>query len=279
MQKIRIFSDGAADIPPELCRKYDIETVPFYISWDGRVREDFGITPGEVFEYVAGTGVQPGTVACTADDYRGRFQVLQANGFGGAVCVTVSAKFSASYANAVAAAETMTDVVVVDSESLSGGEGVLALACAQMASEGMAVTEIEKEAKKLKPKIHASMLLDTVAYLRKGGECLGLNPEDDRRSGTRTEILVEDGKLRVGRLYEGSLQETMEKYIDMQLAVHPPARADRILVVHTGCPVNILDAVKGCLVKHTGMDPVGFVQARGTLVCHSGPNALGLFYI
>lgn len=279
MQKIRILSDGAADIPPELCREYSMETVPFYISLDGRVQKDSGITPGEIVEFVAGTGIQPGTIACTAEDYSRQFQKSREDGYESVICITASEKLSASFANAAAAAEDKAHVFVVDSGSLSGGEGILALACARMARDGMGTVEIVQAAEKLKPRIHASMLLDGTAYIRKGGRCAGLDFEESQRNGTRPEIIAEGGDLKLGRHYTGTLKEAILRYVDAQLAAYPPAQADRILAVHTGCPGDILAVAKGYIAKLTGIEPIGFIQARGALVCHSGPNALGLFYI
>lgn len=280
MQKIRILSDGAADIPPEICREYRLETIPFYVSLDGRVRKDTGITPGEIVEFVTSTGIQPGTIACSPEDYGGQFRKSREDGYESVICVTASEKISASFANAAAAADGMSRVFVLDSGSLSGGEGILVLECAQMVRGGMTAEEIMQAADKLKRGIHASMLLDNASYIRKGGRCAGLDPDEgSQRSGAWPEIIAEEGSLRLDRYYTGTRKEAIRQYVDAQMTSRPPARADRILVVHTGCPVDVLDMVKDYLTKLTGTAPIGCIQARGALVCHSGPNALGLFYI
>ena len=43
MSKIIISTDSPADVPPEICEKYDIRVIPLHILLDGKCYED-GVT-------------------------------------------------------------------------------------------------------------------------------------------------------------------------------------------------------------------------------------------
>jgi hypothetical protein len=67
---INILTDSTADIPKELCKSYQIETIPVYIQLNGRVYKDGeDIYPEMLFDTVRKTGRYPTTSAPSPNDF------------------------------------------------------------------------------------------------------------------------------------------------------------------------------------------------------------------
>ena len=62
-------------------------------------------------------------------------------------------------------------VLVVDSQSLSSGQGLLVLEGARMAERGVTPEEIAARLVVLRERVDASFILDRLDYMKKGGRC------------------------------------------------------------------------------------------------------------
>ena len=62
-------------------------------------------------------------------------------------------------------------MTTVDSQNLSSGYGMLVLAAAEMAEEGLSPEQICQRVELLCPRAHTSFLLDTLEFMRAGGRC------------------------------------------------------------------------------------------------------------
>ena len=122
-------------------------------------------------------------VAGTSRDRRafpGRFQrglrVAGKRGADGVVCVALSSKLSAtSQAAAQAARSVGSDfpVEVVDSFSVTMGEGFVALAAAEAAAAGAGMVEVVAAANSTRSRLSVFGAIDTLENLRKGGRIGG----------------------------------------------------------------------------------------------------------
>lgn len=278
MPKIKVLSDGACDLPLELLYRYEIEIVPFYISFDGRIVKDSPeITAGGIYEFVDATGVLPGTAACSAGDYLERYKKWRGKGYE-VICITMSKNLSSSYRNAKIAAADFDGVYVFDSQNLSSGEGCLAVSTADMAQKGMPAGSIFFKLKSVRDKLKASFVLDTPDYIQRNLKCTSVESSGHAPSSFRQEIVMRGGKMEVGRHFIGSLENALGDYVDQSLSENLPSNTKKIFITHTGCPDAVLKALKRRIAMKANFDEIIESHASGLSICHSGPNALGIFY-
>ena len=169
--RVKIISDSTCDLSPALLECYDIAVTPLCVIKDGKDFHDgVDITPADIFAHVDGGGDLCSTSAVSQYEY-GEMFARYANEYDAVVQITIGANFSCCYQNACAAAQEYENVFVVDSENLSTGQGLLVVAAAKLAEQGLSGAEIAERVRALAPKVEASFLIERLDYMRKGGRC------------------------------------------------------------------------------------------------------------
>lgn len=279
MPPVKILSDSTCDLSPELIHKYEVEIIPLYINLGGEVIKDgIGVSPLDIYRYVGRSGVLPGTIASSVEDFRQAFEAWLEKGYE-VVCHTISSDMSCTYQNACIAAEGLEGVYVIDSRNLSTGIGHVVINSAILARRGLPAAEIYKAQQELTPKVRASFVIETLDYLRKGGRCSSLALLGANLLKIKPSIVVEDGNMHLGRKYRGVLQKVIEEYVDDQLEGRSDIRKERIFITHTGCSKEIVDTVRERIAKHMQFDEVIETIAGCTITSHCGPNTLGILFI
>lgn len=280
MANVKILSDSTCDLSKELTEKYDIGILPLYVNLAGNVFKDNGVDINSriIYDYVARTGVLPGTIGVPVEDFKTEFEKWRGLGYE-VVCHTISSDMSCSFQNAKIAAADMDGVWVVDSRSLSTGVGHLVLNSAELAMEGLEGAEIAKQTQALTKKINATFVIDTLEYLRKGGRCSTVAALGANLFKIKPMIAVEDGNMKVARKFRGLLIKVLQDYVDEQLEGRKDIRTKRIFITHTGCGPEIVNAVRERIKKHIHFDEIIETNAGATVTSHSGPNTLGILFI
>ena len=130
--------------------------------------------------------------------------------------ICLGAEFSC-YQNASLAAQSFSNVYVIDSQNLSTVSGHLVYEAALMAREGMGAEEICRRLAELIPRVDASFVIERVNYLYKGGRCSGLEAFGARLIKIKPSIEVINGKMTVGKKYRGSFERCLEQYVQNKL--------------------------------------------------------------
>ena len=147
--RVKIISDSTCDLSPALLERYDIAVTPLCVIKDGKDFHDgVDITPADIFAHVDGGGDLCSTSAVSQYEY-GEMFARYANEYDAVVQITIGANFSCCYQNACAAAQEYENVFVVDSENLSTGQGLLVVAAAKLAEQGLSGAEIAERVRAL----------------------------------------------------------------------------------------------------------------------------------
>ena len=127
---------------------------------------------GGVWQQCANSSAFPETSAPSPGAFDAAFSAAADEGASGVVCITLSSKLSATYQAALAGAEDVKDrlpVRVVDSLSVTMGEGILVVMAAEAAGAGADLDEVVSLVEGALDKIHVYGSLDTLDNLRYGG--------------------------------------------------------------------------------------------------------------
>ena len=278
MPKIKITCDSTCDLSPELYEHYHVSVLPLCVSLGDRLcRDGVDINPKELFAYVEETGKLPTTSAISVGEYADCFRPFVNDGYE-VVHINLSSDLSASHQNACIAAQAVGNVFVVDSRSLSTGSGHLVILAAELASAGYDGAYIAKALEEMKRNLDVSFVLQTLDYLHKGGRCGGLARFGANILKLRPEIVMENGVLRVGKMYRGTMEKSILDYVRGRLENTDQISYDRIFVTHSGVSADIVQKVIALVKELRPFEEVIETTAGSTISCHCGPNCLGVLF-
>jgi DegV family protein with EDD domain len=175
MSEIAIVTDSVACLSKELVERYGIAIIPLNILVSGKIYRDWvDITPSQAYElFLKDPGsfkaAPPNPEECL-EVFR---QVSQKAKY--ILCVTLSLKISTLYNMARMAAEKAKSEVsglrieLLDSETATAAEGLIALAAARAAEAGKSFEEVIETAKQVKAKVNTLVLLDTMRHVYRSG--------------------------------------------------------------------------------------------------------------
>jgi DegV family protein with EDD domain len=173
--KVVIVTDSLACLTRELVEEYKIGVVPLNIHFEGKVYKDWvDITPSQSYEFFLKNPDSWGSSAPSPADFLKAFREASQQ-TENILCVTISAKLSATYDAAQVAKEQAeaelpgTAIEVLDSQTTTAAEGFVALAAARAAAKGQNLAEVIKAAEEMRDKVSFFAFLDTVRHVYRSG--------------------------------------------------------------------------------------------------------------
>ena len=277
---VKILADSTCDLSPELIARYGIGIIPLYVHLgEEEFRDGVDITPEELFKWSDEHNTTPKTAAPGIEDIEG---FLDKDGSDEYVIFTISSSMSSSYTNCTLAADDLeiTDrVFVIDSQNLSTGIALLVLKAAQMAAQGRSGSEIAQEIGKIRGKVRASFVIDTLTYLYRGGRCSGLSAFFGSALKLHPRIAVAEGAMHPEKKYRGRSSKFVLEYVrDMEQDLKA-AQPDRVFITHSGCDRQIVESVRSYLEGLHHFDEILETRAGAVVSSHCGPGTLGVLFI
>ena len=277
---VRILSDSTCDLSPELIRQYNIGIIPLYVHLgDKEYRDGVDIRPEEIFRWSDENRQTPRTAAPDIEEIS---TYLDKDGKDEYVIFTISSSMSSSFSNCrLTAMELgMEDrVFVIDSGNLSTGIGLLAIRAALMAREGMSGSQIASEMAKVKDKVRASFVVDTLTYLHRGGRCSGLSAFFGSALQIHPRIAVDCGAMHPEKKYRGKSSRCIMNYVKDMEEDLKKACPDRVFITHSGCDRETVEAVRTYLESLGRFDEILETRAGAVISSHCGPGTLGVLFI
>ncbi len=278
-KQIVISSDSTCDLSQELIDRYQIKIIPMGVSLgDDLYRDGFDITPDDIYAHHAKTGQLPKTSAINMAESAEYFAELTKDG-SAVIHFTISSSLSATYNNARVAAEDFEDVHVVDSKNLSTGNGLLVIAAAEMAKQGLEAKEIAEKVRTLADCVDASFIVDNLEYLAKGGRCSAVAAFGANLLQLKPCINVKNGAMGVGKKYRGKFEKVLIGYVAERLADKEDIDLDRVFVTHAGCDPQVVESVVTAVKNTLPFKEVFVTRAGCTISSHCGANTLGVLFV
>ena len=277
--RVKIISDSTCDLSPELLERYDIAITPLCVIKDGKEFHDgVDITPADIFTHVDGGGELCSTAAVSQFEYTQMF-TRYAKEYDEVVQINIGSNFSCCYQNACLAAQEFDNVFVVDSGNLSTGQGLLVVAAAKLAQQGVSGIEIAERVRALVPKVEASFLIDRLDYMRKGGRCSTVAALGANLLKLKPCIEVREGKMSVCKKYRGSFEKCIRQYVKERLDGREDIATELVFITHAAADTNVVAAAKEETAQYGSFEEVEETQAGCTVSCHCGPNTLGILFV
>lgn len=278
MARVAIVTDSTADLPPDVVAAHRIRVVPLFVRFgDAEFRAGVDLTTDEFWaRMLAPDAPFPQTAAPAPGTFRETFERCFADGAAAVVCLTISAKLSATLKSAELGAGMLPGraIHVIDSETASMGTGLLVLLAAEMAAVGRPADEIEAAVRARLADIDLYVFLDTLEYLRKGGRLSGARAAIGTVLSVKPIITVRDGLVE---LIEKPRSRARARERVLELLAGRPV--ERLAILQTPGTGADLDAFCDELVARLpgGIEPAG-VSAEtigASIGPHLGPGCLG----
>ena len=273
---LRIVTDSACDLPPELAERHGIEIVPLTVRFgDEELVDRRDLTPRQFWDRLAHSDVLPETAAPSPGAFEAAYRKAAEDGCEGVVCVTISAGLSATYEAARLAAQAMTDSIpvrVVDSRAVALAEGLMAVRAAEMAGEGAGIDDVVRELDGLVGRSRTIAALDTLENLKKGGRIGGAQAFLGSMLSIKPVIQVSEGKVE-----PESRQRTRAKalrYLAEKVRQHEPV--DMLAVMHGDAPD--LDEMLDLLSSTHPREEIVVGDVGAVIGTHTGPRVMGVIF-
>jgi DegV family protein with EDD domain len=274
MGKVAIFTDSAADLPPDRAAGAGITVVPLTLSFgDEEFRAGIDMTTDEFWDRLTAPGAPfPKTAAAAPGPFQEAFERAFEERADSIVYVGVGAKLSATVQSARIARDSLPgrDIHVVDTDTASMGVGLLAELAAEMAAAGAPAAGIAAEVERRKDDVELYVVLDTLEYLKRGGRISAARAAIGEVLSVKPIITVEGGVVEVADRVR-TRSKARERLIEL-LAARP---TERIAVLHGRAP-GIEEFAREIAGRAGVPDERVTIQPIGASVGpHVGPGAYG----
>ena len=207
-QKIGIVADEGGDLPEELIKKHKISLVPFKVDL-GEMKDLAGNIYQRIKEtekrglksFVKTSQPSPGDFLKAFKEKLKEFEEI--------ICITVTSKHSGTFNSALQAREYLPEkdqIHVVDSMSVSGGEGLIILKAVSLIKSGLKMNEILEKLKQSVLKTNLIFVLESPKWAVASGripKVLGALLERMQNFGFYPVLTLKKGKIGLSSIRKG----------------------------------------------------------------------------
>lgn len=277
---VAVITDSAADMSAAHAREFGVEVVPLWVIFGNeRLRDGIDITRDAFYRRFAETKELPRSEPLDTEGFEA---VFRRHVDAGNECVVpiVSSKLSKTYEFAKAAAGKFgSKVRVVDTQTLSGGQLLLAQVAGEMARAGASAQTIVDALELGKSKQHGYQVMPDLTQLGRSGRLnkaivalgtvLKVNPI----------LQVRDGAVETAgqtRTYDKAL----ELVVDIATRGIPDVTKTRFAVGHTHAP-ELAERIGTALRAKVPYPPRSFViyEVGPTVAVNVGTGAIAIFSV
>jgi DegV family protein with EDD domain len=272
---VGIVTDSGSDLYFDYENKYGIITVPLLFRFGMEEFPDKSIAMSDYLGRVQKTW--PTTSAPSPGDYISAFN-KSLNNHDQVICLTLSSKHSTSYTSAVLASQSFSNgkVMVIDSATLSIGQGYLLQIAAQSAFDGNSPEQIIEDIDFARKRSHLFISLDTIQFLVKGGRA-------SQAAGVFAEVLrirpiltIKDGQLTLIEKPRGR-SASKQKMLELAEGNLP---SEIISIGHVGCEGEGEElAVEMGQRSGIPLSEIPVIETGMAIATHGGPGTLGILVV
>lgn len=283
--KVRLITDSACDLSIDYVQENNIEVVPLTVNINGEfIPDDLGQTlKHEDFYRMLKEGATPSTAQVNVGDFLEVFKKYIEQGEA-IIYIGLSSGLSGTYNSATVAKQMILEenpnaiIHVIDSLSVSVGEGSLVYNACEMIKNGSSIEEIVNFVEENKRRVIHAIVVDDLNHLKRGGRISGTVATVGTLLGIKPTLKIdEEGKVVPGEKLKGRkkavkylLQELIEKGIKLEEQV--------VFICHANCLEDAEELRKNILSQVKVKDVL--INKIGPLVgAHGGPGTLAVVFM
>ncbi len=238
MSPIGFVTDTDCSLPAELAARYHIQQVPIAIQFgEETFLTGISIDDTALFQRIDREKQLPSTAAPSPGQFLEAYQRAFAAGAGSVICFTVSSVISATYNNAMTARDLLPacDITVIDTQSVSWGQGFMVLAAAAAALQGASPAECIARALETRSRTHLYAALSTLKYLAMSGRVGSLAAGVAGLLSIKPILTIQAGRLDLLERVR-TRKKAWERIIELAALSAAGADIERMGLVHVAAP-------------------------------------------
>lgn len=276
MPRIHVVTDSACDLAPDVAEARGVRVVPLTIRFgEEELVDQVELSAKEFWDRVVTGPHMPETAAPAPGAFQQAFLDAAEEGADGVLCINLSSGVSATYQAALTGASAVADripVTVVDSRTLTMGTGLLVLAAAELAADGMDLDRLGATIEQMKTRARVYGVIGTLDYLRRGGRIGGAAHLIGSMLSIKPVIEVRDGVVEV-ESKQRTRQRSLQYLASRALEAGPLER----IAVANGAADDI-DQVLGALKDVRCAHELVVTDLGPVIGSHAGPGAIGVCF-
>lgn len=281
MTSYAIITDTDASLPQGVAEKFNIRQVPITVHFgDEMLKTNEEINDTQLFDRVDHEGVLPTTSAPSPGAFVEAYMEAFESGADAILCFTVSGEISATYGAAFAAKEMHSDrdITVVDTRTLSMGQGFVVLAAAEAARDGASKEEIIAIAEDVRDRSHLFAALSTLKYLAMSGRVGHLAAGMANLLNVKPILSVRDGKLDLLERVR-TQRKSWARVIELLQETSAGHAFEQLAIVHVRAPDDARQFQQQLCEQMTCPGEVMTAELTPGLSVHSGAGLVGAAFV
>lgn len=282
---IKIITDSACDLTRDYIERNNIGLLSLILNLEGQlIKDDLGQTLSYIdFYNKMREGATPTTSQVNAHDFEEEFRKHIENG-DSIIYISISSSLSGTFNSANIAKSSLldeypnADISLVDSLSVSVGQGFLVAKACEMRDLGLSVAEIVSWLEENKRKVVHSILIDDLNHLKRGGRISGATATIGGLLNIKPTLYLDDeGKLVQGEKIKGKkkalkflVNEVKEKAINTE--------NETLYICHGDC-LEEAETLKNMILEEVKFKDICINYVGNVVGAHAGPGVLAALFL
>lgn len=282
---IKIITDSACDLSIDYIRENDIDVASLMVNLNGKfILDDLGQTLShEDFYKAIRNGAMPSTTQVNVGTFHEMFTKYVEEGKA-VLYIGISSALSGTVSSAVTARNMILEenpdavIYVLDTLSVSGGEGVLIYKAVEMINNNLPLEKIVNSLEDIKRKVIHAITVDDLNHLKRGGRISGTVAAVGGLLGIKPTLKI-DNEGRVVQAEKIKGRKKALKSLVQQLKTNGENIEEQtIFICHADCLEDALEVKKMILEEYDVKDVI--INSIGAVIgTHGGPGTLGIVFI
>lgn len=276
MEKIRIITDSTSDLSEDIIKKYNIEVLPLIVNFGEESYYDgVDMTFDKLISKIDEGAEFPTTSQINPQRFYDCFKKNLEEDYK-IIYISIGSKFSGTYQSACVAKDMFNteDIVILDSENVTSGLGILVIYAGRLMEQGKNLREMEKEILYSIPKVDNMLAFNSIEHLIKGGRLSKTAGFIGNVLNIKPMLAIKNGEIGVVDKVRGTKKaiKAVIDYLDNKN-------------IKSGTPVILLEApggdMKSVVREKLEEKNIEIIEQKvGCVVgTHSGPDAIGVLFI
>ena len=282
---IKLITDSACDLTRDYIKNNNIGLLSLILNLNGQaIKDDLGETLSyKDFYNKMREGATPTTSQINAHEFEEEFIKYIKNG-DSIIYISLSSSLSGTFNSANIAKNNLMDeypnanIYLVDSLSVSVGQGLLVAKACEMRDSGIGAEEIVNWLEENKRKVIHSILIDDLNHLKRGGRISGATAAIGGLLNIKPTLFLDDeGKLIQGEKIKGKkkalrflVNEVREKAVDTE---------NEILYICHGDCLEEAETLRDMILEEVKFKNVIINYVGNVVGAHAGPGVLAAVFL
>lgn len=275
---IRIVTDSVSDIPKTIAKELGIIVLPLTVTFGKEVFKDgVDISSKEFFKKLKESPNIPFTSQVTPGEFIKTFEDVRGAG-DNIIAILMSSQLSGTFNSGKTAKEYVDseNIEVIDSKSVTFGQGLMVIEAARMAKMGYSKEQIVKRVLDMRKNMVYKFLVDDLEYLRRGGRLSSSQAMVGKILSIKPILTMEEGKLVLEDKVRGKKKGI--KWIINWIKERKIDLSDKTIGLFHSGDLEGLKALKKNILDNFEVGEILEAEVGAVVGTHAGPGCIAIAF-